>query len=122
MKNKKNKGSVYIYTMFFVIAMFSMIMLLLRVSLNNAVPTFTNVSNVNLYHAARSGIDLFLYRLQKDYSLTQFNNDFNYNYRVQVQLQSNRIISIATGHGFSIVTLHGDLYKNQVTIIYTNKY
>ena len=59
--NRHTQGSVYLYTLFFVVSLFAVLMLLLQVTLNNATPVYTNAHTVGMYHAGRSAVDLFVY-------------------------------------------------------------
>ena len=123
-KNIKTNGSVYMYTMFFVIAMFSMLMLLLRVSLNNSVPVFTNLNTINLYHVARSGVDLFVHQLKFDRYLQSFNRNFKDMYYVNVTLvANNRIMSTSRRIGYSqTITIYAYFYIYRYYDEYFDKY
>lgn len=59
--SKATQGSVYLYTLFWVMSLFAMLTVLLQVLMHNATPVFTTAQTVKLYHAGRSAVDLFVY-------------------------------------------------------------
>ena len=91
---KQNKGSVYLYTLFFVMSLFALLALLLQITINNATPVFTNAHTIGLYHAGRSGIDLFLYHFPQG-EVASYPFDFG-DYQVLAQFTYPRLTATAT--------------------------
>ena len=91
---KQNKGSVYLYTLFFVMSLFALLALLLQVTINNATPVFTNAHTTGLYHAGRSGMNMFLYQWPQ-YQLTSDTLDFG-DYQVLVSFNYPQLTAAVT--------------------------
>lgn len=126
---KSNSGSVYVYILFLGVTVFSLLVILLRITLLSASISSIKVSNANLHPIARGGIDIGILAINESlqnnieqilHGVTNSIQNININNHTYFNLLSHRFY--LDNNLFSSIFLNNALnYINHPNIIHENR-